>query len=152
MPYIDDTHCSDCLCHTDETRHRSIFCHFEDIGNGQCNDECNLKAHGYDGFDCCLSTIHDYFCISCICHLNNKRHPAGCTYEMQTDIYCDDVCSTQEFAFDNGECCAETILDDFCTDCLCYWDSPPTRHPPVPPKTCLYDMIRDACHCFCLAE
>ena len=38
------------------------------IGDGQCNDETNIKECNYDGGDCCGPTVNKKHCQLCICH------------------------------------------------------------------------------------
>ena len=52
-------------------------CPKKNIGNGKCNDKCNLKDFDYDEGDCCLEQIHNMHCIDCVCHLDQLKHPIG---------------------------------------------------------------------------
>ena len=76
---IDDTSCDECICHEDGTRHPSKFqtntekpedqCdQIEYVNDGICDDITNVEECDFDGNDCCLDEIVDYFCIDCICH------------------------------------------------------------------------------------
>ena len=45
-----------------------------------------------------------------------------CESSQLGDSYCHDACNTAEFNFDDGDCCAPTLVDDwdsFCTECAC---------------------------------
>ena len=38
------------------------------LGDGQCDDEFNIGACGYDGGDCCGPAVDKTYCNLCICH------------------------------------------------------------------------------------
>ena len=38
---------------------------------------------------------------------------------MSGDGYCDDVNNKQECNFDGGDCCLDTVLEDYCKICEC---------------------------------
>ena len=44
-------------------------------GDGQCDDNLNIKNCNYDGGDCCLSDdkMDASFCIKCFCHITESN-------------------------------------------------------------------------------
>ena len=36
------------------------------------------------------------------------------------DGFCDDLNNINSCNFDGGDCCLETVITDFCTECICY--------------------------------
>ena len=54
------------------------------IGDGKCQQMCNVPQNFYDNGDCCLPTIIEHVCDrddrddiggSCICHEDQSLHP-----------------------------------------------------------------------------
>ena len=42
-----------------------------------CDDDLNTPICNFDGGACCLPSIHDQFCILCICYEDGTRHPSA---------------------------------------------------------------------------
>ena len=59
-----------------ETFAVAVECPLDKIGDAFCNDDANTAQCDYDNGDCCLYNIQDVFCDTCICHLDNTRHPS----------------------------------------------------------------------------
>ena len=39
-----------------------------------CDDQNNNEECDWDGFDCCLENVNTYFCIKCLCHLDDENN------------------------------------------------------------------------------
>ena len=59
-------YCTECVCYYEDVCASGDF-HHPWIGNGECNDETNIKACDYDGFDCCGSNVDTEYCLECVC-------------------------------------------------------------------------------------
>ena len=112
------------------------------INDGFCDDECNFPHHNYDGADCCLPVVLGYYfsyCSKCFCYQDcSKQHFTQECFEPDTnyinttiqpecsnwnwikDGFCDDVCNFPQFGYDGGDCCLETLVSTYCSDCFCY--------------------------------
>lgn len=112
---IDDHKCTECICHEDGTRHPSRFgttteepnpcADYHYIGDGVCDDSTNNEVCDFDGNDCCIDEIVDYFCSDCICHppildLNECEFPL----ERIGDGFCDNLAANSKCDFDAGDC------------------------------------------------
>lgn len=125
MHYIDDSKCLLCYCLWDHTRHLSKIdfeCTGERIGDGFCNDNCNVEEFQYDDKDCCTDFIRSEQCIDCVCHFDGIRHSDE--YECSThrigNHRCEDECNTEYFDYDQFDCCTLHINKDYCSECVCH--------------------------------
>ena len=37
------------------------------VGDGYCDDECNVENHDFDGGDCCGDDVETWYCTECAC-------------------------------------------------------------------------------------
>ena len=75
-PDVDDWWCWDCECldpnsedfvaEGDEDEEEDP-CTFWYVGDGYCDDECNVENHDFDGGDCCGDDVETWFCTECAC-------------------------------------------------------------------------------------
>jgi hypothetical protein len=72
-------------------------CIFGMVGNGVCNNVCDLAACGYDGGDCPPPITTQTFLCS-----------TGCTADILGDNTCDSACNNQQCNYDNGDCPVNT--------------------------------------------
>ncbi len=121
---IDDTVCEECTCHLDGSRRFSFYCSELMVGDGVCDDGCNIKHHNYDGNDCCLSVIINFNCIVCQCFEHNQvmNLTRECNPALMQDGFCHDECNVEAFDYDNFDCCLEYADLKFCSDCACHLD------------------------------
>jgi hypothetical protein len=58
------------------------------IGDGYCHDDINNQECGYDGGDCCLSSVNTDYCSNCSCSGNGVISSPGFpgNYENNLDI------------------------------------------------------------------
>lgn len=99
------------------------------IGDGRCQDSCNLQEFNYDVQDCCFEYIDSSTCTDCTCHLDHFRHPdrEACSEYLIGDTECNDQCNNFNDDYDGGDCCTKTIVNFFCSHCFCHADG--TRKP-----------------------
>ena len=74
-----DVTCILCLCFEcdkPQTTQRPFYLNCEEgqVGDGQCNDECNHPQYKFDGGDCCLDFIDGFNCTVCFCYLDGTYH------------------------------------------------------------------------------
>lgn len=111
------------------------------IGDGICDDSCNIEFFNHDNEDCCLAKMVDIKCDECICfHTTQSQFLSTCIEPMMGDFKCQDACNTQEFNFDDFDCCFENINSEFCSDCICHLDY--KRHKEI--GHCYLGMIGDS--------
>ena len=81
--------------------------------DGFCDDEANIKACNYDGFDCCRNDSNYGFCNVCYCkNPDNIQHPVITTTMApcpDTDLInngiCDyDIKDIHDCYFDGKDC------------------------------------------------
>ena len=132
--------CHDCFCYQDcsihfeakieeqcfeahpNTNEESCIEHL--INDGFCDDECNFPHHNYDGGDCCeFGPLH--YCSQCFCYqsCSAQSFTQGCLESWTNDGLCDDDCNFPQFDYDGGDCCLETLISTFCSDCFCHQNS-----------------------------
>merc|ERR1711965_972238 len=102
-------------------------------GDGNCDDENNVKGCAYDGGDCCYKTVEGgqvekKYCSECKCidpkNLGEPpKDPCGAP-SYKGDGNCDDENNNKGCAYDGGDCCAKTVeggklKKDYCTQCKC---------------------------------
>ena len=101
------------------------------IGDGICDDGCNIDHFNLDGGDCCLPKRVDLKCQICTC-VNRAGKESNieetfvssisCVAPLIGDSKCHDTCNTKEFDYDSFDCCYQAIEKDFCSDCECHLD------------------------------
>merc|ERR1711934_491374 len=109
-------------------------------GDGNCDDENNIKSCGYDGGDCCVARVKggkvkkDY-CKACKCidPKNKGGKPACALPQYRGDGNCDDENNNKGCGYDGGDCCAKTVKGgkvkkDYCKKCACL--DPKAKCPP----------------------
>jgi len=104
-------------------------------GDGNCDDGNNNSGCGYDGGDCCKSsvkggTIKKNYCKDCSCvdpkYKNNKGENCNgkCTLpKYKNDGNCDDVNNNCGCGYDGGDCCPSktrpAVKKTYCKECVC---------------------------------
>lgn len=152
LPAVNAILCEECYCHQDQSVHPSHVCRPQLIGDRVCHEPCNQEMTQFDGGDCCLPLIVNFYCSKCICHAKQKTHFSRfCLNEfMIGDGICDDGCNGENYNFDSGDCCLTTIIDLNCQHCLCIANNEENSNESEGPKLCLDPMIGDGkCHDVC---
>ena len=147
-------------------------CNVSFKGDMVCDDECNHPEYSFDGGDCCLEFVFALSCTDCFCYKTCTHHNYTTISQFQTecyefihpnenfgycqlgyigDGYCDQECNHPDLLFDNGDCCLEKVIENYCDDCFCYetcsqhqliLDEAPPEPPGLPgPSTPLPDHI-----------
>ena len=142
LEIVDDTFCSDCICHQDGDKHPGELelgsvCSADKVANGVCNWSCNLARFEFDGHDCCLEfiMIHTHMAHGSEsiyannayvkCHLDDTIHPSlfsQCKFASIGDGICNDQCNALQFHYDFGDCCLPLVDNSDCTNCTCHQD------------------------------
>jgi len=121
----------------------------------------------YDGGDCCSPNQSFYFCdfdcCECFCHQEGIQYeepafgtpssfdPIGptvldtsgptCESSYMGDGFCDALCNNEENGFDDGDCCLDVIMDQYCNGveggCTCHGISTTTSTTPPAPTDSL---------------
>ena len=74
-PDVNDWWCWDCECLDPNSEYFGAEggqdeedpCTFWYVGDGYCDDECNVENHDFDGGDCCGDDVETWFCTECAC-------------------------------------------------------------------------------------
>ncbi len=132
LSIIIDAYCTDCTCHLDNLHHTVPCDKYTSVGDGYCDDNCNIKAYNFDNDDCCSTTPSSRLeCTQCICHgVMISANP--CLWSWLHDQFCDDECNTADYNYDGGDCCYDRIDQSYCHQCICHLDG--QVHPPGTPN------------------
>jgi hypothetical protein len=122
-PAVKKTYCKVCKCLDPKPK---IGCGVPAYkGDGNCDDENNIKECDFDGGDCCLAKVVKTYCKICKC----KDPKAGCKGSCKSKDYvgdgnCDDENNNCGCKYDGGDCCAGSVkggkvTTTYCKDCSC---------------------------------
>ena len=80
-----------------------VDCSHPYVGDGFCDDWFNFEKCGYDGGDCCLSSMKNYFCAQCDCLQEDIPPYENCTFVNSIgDGICDDFANKRMCGYDHG--------------------------------------------------
>lgn len=104
-----------------DVAHNCLFPQF--WNDGICDDINNEPECHFDGGDCCNENSHFGLCHDCVCYnFDGFQHSLDNCSEPQLvgDGMCDDLTNTPECQYDQGDCCLDSVLNLYCTHCICY--------------------------------
>ena len=116
MSNVNTDHCSECICHHQETCASGFFP--SAVGDGFCNDETNNAACNYDGGDCCGSCVITDVCTNCMCI--DETIGNGISNPLIGDGFCNDETNNVHCYYDGLDCCQTPVDETFCSDCSCH--------------------------------
>jgi len=120
-------YCTACKCL--DPNYKPSACGAPDYkGDGNCDDNNNIKSCDYDGGDCCGPDVGTTYCSKCECvdpnYVPPTTPPPKCGNKAwKGDGNCDDVNNNPGCEYDGGDCCeqslGEKVKKNYCQDCKC---------------------------------
>ena len=96
------------------------ICIYKYIGDGYCEDMINNEECDWDGGDCCGNNVVTDYCTVCEClEPNFDLLLPSYKFAQIGNGKCDDDVNTEEFKWDEGDCCGNHVNTAFCTVCEC---------------------------------
>merc|ERR1712224_136439 len=129
---VKTAYCKACQCK--DPKHKVKGCNAKClvpkyIGDGNCDDENNNCACGFDKGDCCGKNVKKAYCKECKCKDPNYKEDKNCKgtcglQKYKGDGNCDDENNNCGCEFDGGDCCAGsvkggTVKTAYCKQCQC---------------------------------
>merc|ERR1712151_824684 len=123
------TYCTECKCIEPDSAGTDPCGAPKYKGDGNCDDENNNSGCGYDGGDCCGSSVKTSYCQKCECLDPSYNSDSSCTGSCEFPKYkgdgnCDDENNNCGCGYDGGDCCKKTnngkaVSTVYCKACAC---------------------------------
>ena len=125
---VDKSYCTECKCLDPKEQGKdgsmpTSECGLPDFADDDhCDDENNNEGCKWDNGACCGDNVSREYCNECECKDPNYSpgENTGCGAPNTVgDGYCDDENNNEGCNWDNGDCCGDNVLEDYCNECEC---------------------------------